>query len=82
MRGHCKQVVEKYLELSGKDVSSLRQVATPCIDDYLLLPEELVDKGELSHSAYRIVLKALYVARMNRPDIYWAVNSLAREVTR
>ena len=30
----------------------------------------------------RIVLKALYVARISRPDIYFAVNTLAREVTR
>ena len=30
----------------------------------------------------RIVLKALYVARIARPDIYFAVNTLAREVTR
>ena len=74
MSGHCKQVVEKYMELSGKDISSLRQVATPCIDDQLLLPEEIVDKGEVSHSASRIVLKALYIARTNRLDIYWAVN--------
>ena len=82
MIGNCKHVVEKYLELSAKDATSLRQVATPCIDDHQLLAEELIEKGELSQSASRIVLKALCVARMNRADIYWAVNTLAREVTR
>ena len=50
MSGHCKQVVEKYLELSGKDVTSLRQVATPCMDDHLILEEELKVKG-VSYSA-------------------------------
>ena len=69
MSGHCKQVVDKYLELSGKDVTSLRQVATPCMDDHLILEEELKIKGELSSSASRVVLRALYVARMNRPDM-------------
>ena len=28
------------------------------------------------------VLMVLYAARMGRPDFYWAVNTLAREVTR
>ena len=32
--------------------------------------------------AARIVLKALYVARIGRMDFRWAVNMLAREVTR
>ena len=82
MCGHCEQVVERYLELSGKDRSSLKQVATPCIDDHQLLDGDLDEKGELHLSAARIVLKALYVARVNRPDIYWAVNTLAREVTK
>ena len=69
MSGHCKQVVDKYLELSGKDVTSLGQVATPCIDDHQILAEEIITKGELSQCASRIVLKAVYVARMNRADI-------------
>ena len=57
-------------------------MATPCLDDHQILEEELKVKGELSKNASRILLEALYVARMNRPDIYWAVNTLAREVTR
>ena len=40
MAGHSKQVVEKYLELSGKDRSSLKQVSTPCIDDHIIPPDE------------------------------------------
>lgn len=82
MQGHVKQTVERYLELSGKTETSLRQVGTPCIDDHLILPEELEEKGELSPVAARIVLKALYVARVNRLDFYWAVNTLARCVTK
>ena len=82
MCGHSQQCVEKYLQLTGKDVSTLKQVATPCIDDHMLNEEDLQEKGELHVNAARIVLKALYVARVNRPDIYWAVNTLAREVTK
>ena len=39
-------------------------------------------KGELSPFAARVVLKALYVARIARMDLMWPVNMLAREVTR
>ena len=39
-------------------------------------------KGELSLIAARVVLKALYVARVARMDLMWAVNMLATEVTR
>ena len=80
--GHAEQTVERYLELANKDVSSLRPVATPCIDDHMIPPEDFEKSGELSAVAARIVLKALYAARFGRPDCLWAVNSLAREVTR
>ena len=63
-------------------MSSFKFVATPCIDDHQLSPEDFESKGELSSEAARIVLKCLYLARMNRVDILWTVNALAREVTK
>ena len=68
-------------ELSGYKASQLKKVATPCIDDHQLQPDDLIVKGELSAVCSRIVLKCLYLARYNRPDIYWTVNVLARSVT-
>ena len=83
MFGHCHQTVDKHLELSGKSRESLKtKAATPCIDDHLISPEEFEVKGVLSCKAVRIVLKALYVARIARYDFMWTVNMLAREVTR
>ena len=83
MPGHCAQTVDKYLELSGKSRESLKiKAPTPCIDDHLIPPEEFEVKGVLSEQAARIVLKALYVARIARYDFLWTVNILAREVTR
>ena len=82
MHGHVEQTVERYLELSKKSKDSLKYVATPALDDHQLTSEDFETKGELSAEAARIVLKALYVARMNRMDVLWSVNSLAREVTR
>ena len=82
MCGHVEQCVDKYLELANKKVSELKQVGTPCIDDHDITSDELVNRGELADQSARIVLKALYVARISRPDVYFAVNTLAREVTR
>ena len=36
MRGHAENLVERYCELVEKYVSSLQQVATPCVDDHLI----------------------------------------------
>ena len=44
MSGHAEQCVERYLELSGKSESSLKQVATPCLDDHMFSPEEFIAK--------------------------------------
>ena len=83
MIGHVQQTITRYLELSGKPAKSLEaKVATPCIDDHQIPPEEFEIKGHLSPIAARVVLKALYVARIARFDVMWALNALAREVTR
>jgi len=82
MFGHVEQTVERYLELSGKSKDTLEPVATPCIDDHQIPPSEFEVRGELSPIAARVVLKALYVARIGRQDLMWSVNMLAREVTR
>ena len=82
MCGHAEACVDKYLELAGKDKSSLKSVPTPNIDDHQLTDGDLDTKGVLAPVCARIVLKALYLARMNRVDCLYAVNMLAREVTR
>ena len=81
MVGHAQQTVDRYLELAKKTKDSSKKVATPCIDDHLIPPEEFEVKGELSAIAGRDVLEALYVVRISRLDFMWSVNMLAREVT-
>ena len=82
MCGHAEQCVERYCELANQKMTNIKEVATPCIDDHQLPPEDLVNKGTLDKVAARIVLKALYLARLGRPDILWTVNHLARKVTK
>ena len=82
MSGHAVQCVDRYLELAKCNRSSLKSAPTPCLDDHQLSPEDFENAGALASVCARIVLKALYLARMNRPDILWTVNILAREVTK
>ena len=82
MSGHIDQTIERYTLLANKDISSLRYVATPCIDDHLLSPADHAEKGELSPVAAKIVLKGLFVARFARMDILWSICILARMVTK
>ena len=56
MNGAAEGCVLRYLELSGLSRGSLRPVATPCIEDTMIPPEDFVSKGELSASASKIVL--------------------------
>ena len=88
MSGFVQQTVEKYLELSGKDESSLKKVTTPSIDDHTIDPKEFEEKGELAsdgpggwHPA-KVLMKMLYCARIVRLDLLWTICSLARQVTK
>ena len=82
MQGHAEQCVQRYLDLARVPEATLKKVPTPCIDDHQIEPKDFETKGQLHENAAKVVLNILYLARMNRPDLLWAVNSLAREVTR
>ena len=76
MSGHAEQCVERYLDLSNKGSDSLKRVSTPCLDT------DEANPGELGPVAAMTMLKALYLTRLSRPDILWAVNDLARKVAK
>ena len=82
MEGHAMQCVERYLELACKDINGLKPVSTPCLDDHNFTDAEFESKGELASVCSKIVLKCLWLARLCRPSILWAVSHLARNVTK
>ena len=82
MIGHAEKCVERWCELANKEPKDLPMVGTPCIDDHNLRPEDFIEKGELSQVCQKIVMKCLYLARIGRPDILYAINVLARCMTK
>ena len=82
MSGHARLAGEKYLNLARLSESSLKKVATLCLDDHQIADEDFEVKSRLDNIVSKIVLTCLYLARHNRPDILWSVNYLARNITK
>ena len=82
MFGFVQQCIDHYCQLTKTNETDIPYYQTPSIDDHLLTPDEMVEKGKLHDVCSRIVLKILWLTRRVRPDTYWAVNSLAREVSK
>jgi hypothetical protein len=82
MFGFFRQCVEVYCELTKIDVKTLRKVGTPSIDDHQLKPEDFETEGFLHKDAAKVIMKALYGARLVRYELLWPICSSAREVTR
>ena len=80
--GNAIDCVQFYCDLAGIKVEDLKKVPTPCLDDSQLPPSDFETKGELASVSSRVVLKALWFARLTRPDLYWTINHLARQVTK
>ena len=64
-----KNKSKKICEPASKTTFSGTQVATACINDHSLSPEDFESKGKLSDVFVQIVLKCLYRGRIGRRDI-------------
>ena len=52
------------------------------MDDHQFKEEETESAGDSSTVCSQIVLKCLCLAHIERPDMLWSVNKLARAVTK
>ncbi len=77
MRDVVGQCVARYCKLAQISRSTLRAAATPSIN-----VDSSLERGQLSGSASKIVMKTLYLARVCRVDMLFPVCRLARERTR
>ena len=51
--------------------NSIKNVATPGMDDHLLKPEDFEELGNLAKDAAKVIMKALYGARLVRYELLW-----------
>ena len=81
MGSYAQQVVELYAELADIDKDSLKAVPTPCLSESAIVDDDLVT-GIMQPHASKVLMKALWLARLARPDIYFIVTRLASFVTK
>ena len=82
MASHAEKRVAIYCEFAKQHVFFLQQVATPCIDDHLIPPEDNETTGKLSAVCAQSVQWWFYQAKIVRPDLLSSVSILARSVTK
>ena len=78
MLDYAHQTVDLYKSIT--DTKSLKHAATPFVPDGSVSVEDEEAKGELAPNACRILMKALWLGRLSRPDIIKPINDLATKV--
>ena len=82
MRACAKGIVDFFCGMTGTVKEKLRSVTTPCLPESNMTDEELAKVGELSSIPSRILMRCLWLSRLARPDIAFAVQRLASRVTK
>ena len=82
MIAYTEQLVDFYCEVTGVEKSKLRKVASPAFPENQATDEELNNTGELHGTASRILMRALWLSRLARPDISFIITRLASKVSR
>ena len=84
MSSFLESCVDAYCELAKVKKDQLPNVATPCIETGIARPtlDEKETPGRLQPIASKVLMKILFAARMARPDLLRATQSLASRVTK
>ena len=79
---YAGQVVDSYCELTGIGIEQLKKVQTPSLPESAMTEEDIATQGQLHESASKVLMKALWLSRLCRADIAFAVGRLATRVTK
>ena len=80
MNDYARQTVELFCSITGTQPEKLRKVTTPFCPDGSLPPEDDQSVGELAPNACKLLMKALWLGRLARPDIIKPIGDLATAV--
>ena len=78
MADYAQQTVDLYKSITG--ITKLKHAATPFPPEGSITIEDDETKGELAPNACKILMKALWLGRLARPDIIKPINDLATKV--
>ena len=78
MLDYAHQIVDLYKSITN--VSNLKHAATPFVPDGSVSIEDEEAKGELAPNACKILMKALWLGRLARPDVIKSINDLITKV--
>ena len=78
MLDYAHQTVDFYKSVTN--TKSLKHAATPFVPDGSVSIDDEEAKGELAPNARRILMKALWLGGLSRPDIIKPINDLATKV--
>lgn len=82
MEEYCQDAVDVYCKTANVAAKSPRKVTTPfCPEGSLSFADEEA-KGELSGGACSVLVKALWLARLARPDLNKAITDLATHINK
>ena len=80
MEEYCQDAVDLYCKTANVAVKSLRKVTTPFCPEGSLSANDEEAKGELSEGACSVLMKALWLARLARPDLNKIIADLATHI--
>ena len=78
MKDYAQQTIDLYKTVAKVD--KIKPAQTPFIPDGAWPKEDEDSRGELAPKACSILMKALWLARLSRPDILKPINDLATKV--
>ena len=82
MRVYANGIVDFFCEMTRTVKEKLHAVTTLCLPESNMTDDELAKVGELSAISSRILMRCLWLSRLARPDIAFAVPRLASRVTK
>ena len=78
MRDYARDAVALYMKVSG--LAKLRRACTPFVPEGSISHADSCDPGEVAPKACSVLMKALWLARLARPDIQKPIGDLATNV--
>ncbi|CAE6921679.1 RE1 [Symbiodinium sp. CCMP2592] len=82
MDSFAKQAVDFYCELTQTERKQLKPVPTPSLNEASFSDQDFEEQGHLHQDAAKILMKTLWLARLNRPDLSFIVARLATKISR